>query len=479
MFDILRTEFVLVPRPGRYFGPTMLAAVLTVACNGAPSQPAERVGAPLAVMPEPPADSGAGAPGDGAPDGDANPPNPRNAGRNGDTPRSADAGPRRRQPAKALAAARDADRAAASGDLELAERGYAKAVQLDPQSPWMRTARAWFLARLDRQSDARRELELALDRAERSDPWLIAAIHHEQGLQRESQRDRARARESFRAALRAWSSPPLARVLLRVTPREDLQFQTALRLAFGDTELPPQVLRALGPGGIARPEPLAVASAAGQTAIVTSRPPPNTRGPLPAGAHYSVRVIGPAGQRDAGAVPTVRQLALVEAPALRWHSASVEPVALRDNLMGFLIVLERTAPGAGAPLEVGTTLVGSNNDGALSVLFTGVTGSERDDPLGCRRGWREEVELRDDDGDGAPDIVQLTRSDYTRPRLPRAEATCVRHERTRPPRHQRLLFDGAAPMIEVDADQMPEPEATPPLDAAPPPDAAALESNIE
>jgi hypothetical protein len=413
----------------------VLLSMAAAACDPAAEPSSDRVGAPLAVAPTASRDGGVregGSDDEGAASRRESHHRPLAA-----SLPSADGG-QRAQPAKALAAAREGDEAAARGELGLAEKAYERAARLAPESPWMRAAHAWFLARVGEASEARAELERALDSADRSDPWLLAAIHHDLGTLREAQRDTARAQESFRAALRAWSAPHLARALLRVTPADDLQHREALRRAFGTLEVPATIADAFGRRGATRPEPLAFVVAGDLTAVVTARPPPASAG-MPGGAQYGVRLLAPTAVADAGAPSGEVEVALVEAPAIRWHTARIEAVSLRRAETGLLVTLERTAPGAGAPAEVGTTLLGLGADGRPFVLFTRVTAATRDDPIGCRVGYEEVVEVHDEDGDGVVDGVRTTRRDFTRPRLDRVALACEVAERRRPPRYQPFL----------------------------------------
>lgn len=415
----------------------MIAALLlTAACSDDRSSPSERVGAPLAVNPEQrqrPSDAGADAatPADGG-------------GLAGDTAAASrprrDAGeqdrqgPQRPQPAKALALAADADRRAAEGDLTEAMAIYGRALELNPRSPWFYTAHAWFLARQDRQAGARDALERALDLAQRRDPLLLAAIHLGIGELRELRGDLARARESYRIALRAWAAAPLARALLGITPRTDVQYDAALRVAF-DERPPERVLELFGSFRRHRPQPLAHVEHEGRHFIVSAQPP-SPAGQIAAGAHYALHILATPqddDQADAGLRPLLAPMSLGETAAVRWHRATARVVPLAQERQALISTLERTAPGVGAPLEVGTTIV-AIDESPPRVIFTRVTGSERDDPLGCRRGWREQVELTDSDGDGTMDAVALTRHDRVTTRLESAASYCTPVDRARPRR---------------------------------------------
>lgn len=402
--------------------------LLNLSCSDEPQEPRERVGAPLSVTPPTSAADGStarGIPGDGGADSRSE----AEAGPAVEAPQP-DAAPRP-QPARALAKAAEADELAHRGELAKASEAYGAACALNPRSPWMRTAHGWFLARRGQRARARDELERALDLAEPVDPLLLAAIHLGLGELREVRSDRARARESYRMGLRAWSAPPLARALLRVTPADDLQHQAAVKLAFGGRLPPPRLQQLLAKSG-GRLEVLDFAADDdGRLALLTAQPPPDPT-TIPAGAHYALRLLAPLSEPDAGPGPAPLIIPLVEAPAIRWHQGRLEALELGEGRRGFLITLERTAPGAGAPRETGTTLVGLSDQEPARVLFTRVTGSERDDPLGCRRGWSEEVTLVDPGGD-APEAVTLTRTDFVRPRLETAADVCPERETSRDP----------------------------------------------
>jgi hypothetical protein len=222
--------------------------------------------------------------------------------------------------------------------------------------------------------------------------------------------------------LRAWSAPPLARALLRVTPPAARHYQAAAKLAFGGQSPPAELQRSLV-GALGRFELLDFARTGDdRLLLLTAQSPPDSSG-LSAGAQYVLRLREPEAP-DAGSASSV-VVSLVEAPAIRWHQGRLETLELGEGRRGVLITLERTAPGAGAPLEVGTTLVSLPADGRPEILMTKVTGEEREEPLGCRRGWREKiVSLHDQDGDGELDSVRLTRTEFVKQRLESAAGSC-------------------------------------------------------
>jgi tetratricopeptide (TPR) repeat protein len=446
-------------------GAAALIVVIFAACELDRDVPVEQIGEPLAVNPSrrvrpsrPARDSGAAA--DDGPrrsrGADAAPAPPLDAD-SPDDPLLA-----RPQPAKALALAAEADRQAASGELTKAMELYGRALEINPRSPWFLASCGWFLARQGQEGRARDALEQALDLEQRRDPLLLAALHLGIGELRELRGDQIRARESYRIALRTLTAPHFARALLRITPPTDAQHDAALRVAFPESAPPPELRRRFESGPRLGPRPIAYArDGDDRHLILTAQPPPDS-GPLAAGAHYALQIIRtPGGEGDAddpSDVASDAPLSLGETQALRWHDARLAVVELGPERQALISTIERTAPGVGAPLEVGTTIV-ALDERPPRILFTRVTGQERDDPLGCRRGWREEVALHDSDGDGEIDAVTLTRRDTVSLRLEAAESYCAPTESTQPPRSFPLLPRPAA------ATEPP----LPPADAAPEP----------
>lgn len=399
------------------------SACLSGGCSDDRSEPLERVGEPLAISPV--SDGGRAPEGNQALSPDGGPlssvgDGPGSHRHDGEAARP----PQTPQPAKALLLAAEGDLAGSRGELNDAFSMYQRAVKLNPRSPWQRVALAWYQSRTDRLPQARDELEQALDLVERPDPLLLAAIHHGFGELRESRRDWARARESYRMALRAWSAPPLALALLRVTPPTNDQRRAAEQLAFGGQKLPPQVLATFAKRGGAAP--LATTEVPGRgVAIVTALAEPRPS-PHPPGARYRVHIETEPQQPDAGAVQPPVKLLLGEASVVRWHQAKARTVTFGQNSARVLVTIERTAPGAGAPEEEWTSLVSVNAEGELETLLERQTGAQRDDPLGCRRGWREKVSVREKS-------LQVIREDFVRPRLPHATSYCTKRSKTKAP----------------------------------------------
>lgn len=398
-----------------------IIAALCSGCDGEGQEPLERVGEPLAISPqrdqndefdgglEPTRD------GDVAPVGD------------GSLASSAavDEAPRQMapQPAKALSLAVEADMAGARGELGQALTTYTRAVNFNQRSPWMRVARAWYESRTGDLTGARDDLEQALDLTERQDPFLLAALHHGLGELRESRRDWARARESYRTALRAWSAPPLARSLLRVTPPTNDQRSAAEKLAFSGQTFPARVIETFAKrGGSA---PLAATEIANQgLAVVTALPQPRSSA-IPAGAQYRVHIEDPTLIPDAGVAKAPAKLPIGEVSAVRWHQAKAETLTLNKGI-AVLVTVESIGPGVGAPQESWTSLVTVQADGALQLVVKRQTGSERDDPIGCRRGWREKVTVSDN-------ALLVVREDFVRPRLKQASSFCTKRTKTKAP----------------------------------------------
>lgn len=394
-------------------------AASTSSCGDDREEPLERVGAPLEISPA--HDSGHTTNG-------THTVRPQDASFHDEGSRSTSSSPSEAaqnvtpQPAKALTLAAEGDAIGARGELDDALALYDRAVRLNHKSPWQRVARAWYQSRTNHLSQARDDLEVAVDLVERSDPLLLAAIHHGFGELRESRRDWARARESYRTALRAWSASPLARALLRVTPPTNDQRNAAEQLAFDGQKLPPQVLNTFAKRGGATP--LAATELPGRGVIVvTALPEPRTSS-LAAGARYRVHIERTPQQPDAGAVQPPVKLLVGETSAVRWHQAKVRALTLGTVGAAVLVTIVRIAPGAGAPEEEWTSLVTVGAGGEPELLITRQTGEQRDDPLGCRRGWHEEVSVREKS-------LHVVREDFVRPRLPQASSYCTKRSKTK------------------------------------------------
>lgn len=415
---------------GRARGPgaaaPLLAAVAALAtlgpgCSDDGSGPdLARVGEPLTIA-EPP-DAGPPTADAGQADGGpARAPAPTD-------PAADDGGVVARDPARAMALAAEADLAGARGDLARARALCRRAVRHDPEAPWLRVAWAWYLSRAGELAAARDELEGALDAADGQDPLLIAAIHLGLGELREARRDLVRARESYRAGLRAWSAPPLARALLRVTPPGSDQLRAVADLAFdgsagslsdADREAFASLARRGGP------EVLALAQIEGRgLALVRSRPDPRDAVLAP-GAEVVVALASGPGLADGG--DGSARVSLGTAAAVRWQKATAQAVTLGPGRPALLVTVERTGPGAGAPLEAWTSVVALGDaPPRLEVVAARQTADERESPIGCRRGWVEEVTL-------AEGALRVTRRAVVRPRLPHLAGACPASSRPRPP----------------------------------------------
>jgi hypothetical protein len=411
-----------------------LVAALTALGPGctaeAPGDDLARVGEPLAIGG--PRDGGSRPAGD---ERDAPAPDAPGAGGEGGAGDGGGDAPAAPDPSRALSLAAAADQAGARGDLARASATYKRAVSLDPRAPWLRVALAWYLSRLGDLTRARDELERSLDLVEEPDPLLLAAVHMGLGELRETRRDVARARESYRSGLRAWSAAPLARALLRVTPAGSDQLRAVEDLAFGPAAASLSESDRAAFSGLSRQggqEVLALAVVEGRgLAVVKSRPEPRAAA-LPPGAAYFLVLgagataaaadAGPGQPQDSGIAGGPAKVALGEGTAVRWHQARARVVALGQGRPALLVTIERTTPGAGAPLEAWTSLAAVGEGGRLEVLHTRQTGDEREAPLGCRRGWTEEVVV----GAGA---LRVTRHDFVRQRLAGRAAACPAQDR--------------------------------------------------
>ncbi len=412
----------------------LIAAILLAQCSrGRDEAPRERVAEPLPI---------AGDPSPRRPGGDAGPP-----GDAGEEPPTedveADAGgpaktgePRTAEnPSRALEIAAEADETGAAGNLRGAASGYGRAIALDSDQPWLRVARAWYLARLGRTPQARDDLERTLDQADTRDQLLIAAAHHGLAELQLARSDVARARGSFRMALRSWAGPPLARALLRITEAGDDQREEILRLAYGDDADPARHL--LKSSGSQRGALLAAAALDnGSLASVMAAAKTEAHG-LPHGAVYRL-VVGPAKAKgDAGAA--AGELILGERSLVRWHEAAIRTVEAGEDRTLVVVTIETTGPGPGAPSKTTSTVV-EVRGGELAKLLERVTGEEREAPLGCRRGWREVLEISEEGGARA---VRAVRQTFVRERIEAAEGVCAAESHRGPTRTVPLPRPGA------------------------------------
>jgi len=393
-------------------------------CDGDSGAPSERVAPPLPIsgVRSDQAPAGDGAPGDAgarAETGDAS------AARVGvGNPSAATAASP--QPARALELAARADEAGAGGDIAAAVEGYDLAVAASGDEPWLRVARAWYLSRLGRVLEARDDLDRALDLTDNRDQLAAAAALHGLGELHQSRSDLARAQDAYRQGLRSWAGAPLARALLGVTPSSSEQLTEIERLAHGESV---DLIRRLGVSrGRGGAEVLAATEMTGGEAVLVLATPRASSAGFRLGASFRLVVIGPESPVDAGA--TTRELVLGESSLIRWHLATARVVAQGDAGSSVLVTVESTGPGAGAPMEATTTLVEIRR-GTPTKLLARPVERVRDAPLGCRRGWREELTF--EVGDGAVGSLGATKVMVVTPRIPFAEGVCTAEERRQPP----------------------------------------------
>lgn len=432
----------------------IVMAVLCCCCNSSRENPAERVAPPLPISgdPTPPPDLMDGSVTDGGRDAD----DAQSADTSGRPARdggatAADEAVPRPSPARAVELAAEADAAGESGELARAAALYSTAVAAQPDEPWLRVARAWYLSRLGREMPAREELEQALDRVGPQAQLATAAAHHGLGELHGARRDFARAREAYRMGLRSWSGPPLARALMAITPATSLQLEEIERIAYGDSA---QLVRSIGlVHGPRRSEVLAAvdlgegltASVVGTWSVKASE--------LPVGATYRLVLSGGAttGSKAPDAGVLANGVALGEMSPLRWHEASCRVVPLGAGKSGVFVTLEGTSPGVGAPLEATSVLV-EIRDGTPVKLLALAAGAEGEAPFGCRRGWREEVTFESPgEGDGAP-VIKASKVFFVRERMPLPEGLCPAEERRQPPRSIPFTAASAPPALPVAPD---------------------------
>jgi hypothetical protein len=402
----------------------VMAAVLGGCCDGDNSSPRERVGEPLAISGESTRDGSASARNDrGGADGSDPEPEPD---REGEIDASASPVLRSSAPdlERALELALEADEAGARGDLQAAASGYGRAVAADGSQPWFRVARAWFLARLGRTPQARDDLERTLDQVELGDPLVIAAAHFALGEQQLSRRDGARARESFRMGLRSWAGPPLARAMLSLTPASDGQREELGRLAYGGA------VALTDRFGFSQRDLLALAEVDGGPPLAVVAATASVAEDLPVGASYRLIVGAEASPPDGGVAR--REVILGEASPARWHHATCRSVTLEGGRTLALVTLEVTGPGAGAPSKTTAVVVDIRQGEPLKILSRPV-GEEREAPFGCRRGWREELEIEAGSGEGVPTTLRAVRRTFVRQRFELPEGVCDVVDRGAPP----------------------------------------------
>ena len=308
-------------------------------------------------------------------------------------------------PLQAWTLALRAEESGQRGELSKAATTYARAVEEDPDTPWLRVSWAWYLSRTEKVADARDELDRALENAPPHDTVLRATIHYALGELQEARQDEVRARDSYRTAIQFWSTPPLARALLRLTPRDSDQREAAERLAFGEG-VPPAFLGEHFP---ARDQPndaealTAAALPQGHRGVVVAHRTPEAA-LLPVGARYELLVFPPAGTPET-VVPwsPTRRLPLGTSAVQRWGKAAIKTASLGPHREGLWVTVVHTLPGPAAPTETWTSLILPLAAPGREILVQRKTGEETEIRFGCRQSWSENLTLEDQDGDGVSD----------------------------------------------------------------------------
>jgi hypothetical protein len=224
----------------------------------------------------------------------------------------------------------------------------------------------------------------------------------------------------------------MARALLGVTPGASDARDEVRRIAFGPVALPGLTeIATMATPGVSAPAgqlgPLAAAALSdGRNAFVVASPLPGPSALAP-GWTYDV-VVRPTATGPDGMARF--PIPVGQARAVRWHEASMEAVMLGPGVSGLIVRLELTFPGPGAPSASIATLVSTNGD-RFDVLLSEPAGEEREEPIGCRLGWRAEIALADGDGDETIDSARISRSDFVRARLPAATTPCQAREASR------------------------------------------------
>jgi tetratricopeptide (TPR) repeat protein len=345
-----------------------------------------------------------------------------------------------------------ADVVAQQGNLQQAAKVCEKAVAIAPDQPWPRVAWAWYLSRTGHLAPAREQLQQVVEQ-DLSHALLKAATYHGLGELQESRRDWARARESYRTALRTLPSAGLARALLRLTPPESDQREAAERMAYGQT-LPPSRLLAnytarVAPG---QREPVAAIQTDDGTFTVVGQGEPRSE-LLPAG--QALELLPPP-QAPPKGPSSFQRIGIGRAPVARWTRGQLKQVRLSPTQRGLWITLRHTLPGAGAPTETHATLVQQGTAPDQAVLFQRHTARDAETAPGCRQGWRETLTLLDRDGDGTVEHVEITKQQYSQPQpTSNAAATdCAEQTRTEPPMALPLQIQPAAeaPAQRLDSD---------------------------